>query len=671
MTTITPHQPGADATPSPGEQAKGYPRARLDAALTARYRSARADGRWLAEPVVAVLSSAGPPDDRPDRMPNVWLAKRIVLAGPWPWAGPRAGCGRCLQLRWERIRPDYERLAAVADARTGGPGNGDTIGDSAWPLLTEFLVDAVWRAFEHACAQSSGQGRSASQPPGSPAELSVTQVIIRSLHTVTFPLLADSTCPDCAVGPERVPAAPAQLPVPGSQAKPVPGSYRLRDARGYDLPRRALANPVCGVLGTATEQSLLWPTTAPISGNYKLRLVNGALAEVNWSGQANSFALSGDLAFIEGLERYAGTQRRHRAAARIARYADISDDALDPRDCGLYSDLGNKADPTMRPFTPELETSWVQGWSLRDERALWVPTRLVYYGPDAMPGNFVQDSSNGCASGGSIGEAVLFGLLELMERDAFLLGWYGNARLPSIDLATSANPELRNMIARASYLGYDVLAFDNRIDLPVPVVTGLAVRRDGGDGYLSFGAAASLDPEAALHGAVAEILTYIPALGTKLRSRRAEVAAMATDFTLVRHLADHPALFTLPEMAPHAHRYLGGTGPGPASVTDTYAAWNAVRPRHGDLLDDVKFCRDILAGAGFDVIAVDQTCLEQRTCGLHTVATIAPGLLPIDFGWSKQRALGMPRLRSAFRRAGWRTTDLRDEELHLVPHPFP
>jgi ribosomal protein S12 methylthiotransferase accessory factor len=670
MTTIAPLQPGAGAALT--QQATAGPRARLEAALTARYQRAMAGGsRWLAEPVVAVLSGASPPEDLPARMPNVWLAKRVVLAGPWPWAGAQAGCGRCLQLRWERIRPDYERLAAVHDARTSGPAAGGPAGRSAWPLLTEFLLDAVWQAFEHACAQSSGQGRSASQPPDSSGEVSVTQVIIRSLHTVTFPLLADSTCPDCATGSECGPGTPAQLPVPGSQAKSGPDSYRLRDARGYLLPRQALANPVCGALGTTTEQSLLWPTTAPISGSYKLRLNNGGLAEMNWSGQANSFALSGDLAFIEGLERYAGTQRRHRAPVRIARYADISGDALDPRDCGLYSDLGYDADPTMRPFTPELETSWVQGWSLRDERALWVPTRLVYYGPDAMPGNFVQDSSNGCASGGSIGEAVLFGLLELMERDAFLLGWYGNARLPRIDLSTSANPELRNMIDRASYLGYDVLAFDSRIDLPVPVVTGLAVRRDGGDGYLSFGAAASLDPEAALHGAVAEILTYIPALATKLRSRRAEVAAMAIDFTLVRHLADHPALFTLPEMAPHASRYLDGTGPGPASVTDTYAAWNAVRPRHGDLLDDIRFCRGVLAGAGFDVIAVDQTCLEQSTCGLHTVATIVPGLLPIDFGWSKQRALGMPRLRSAFRRAGWRSTDLCDEELHLVPHPFP
>ena len=48
-----------------------------------------------------------------------------------------------------------------------------------------------------------------------------------------------------------------------------------------------------------------------------------------------------------------------------------------------------------------------------------------------------------------------------------------------------------------------------------------------------------------------------------------------------------------------------------------------------------------------------------------------PGLLPIDFGWTRQRALLMPRLRTALRRAGLRADDLRDGRDPTVPHPFP
>ena len=59
---------------------------------------------------------------------------------------------------------------------------------------------------------------------------------------------------------------------------------------------------------------------------------------------------------------------------------------------------------------------------------------------------------------------------------------------------------------------------------------------------------------------------------------------------------------------------------------------------------------------------VDQTTAEQRGMGLRTVRVLAPGLLPIDFGWARQRALRMPRLLGALSAGA---------ELHRVPHPFP
>lgn len=80
---------------------------------------------------------------------------------------------------------------------------------------------------------------------------------------------------------------------------------------------------------------------------------------------------------------------------------------------------------------------------------------------------------------------------------------------------------------------------------------------------------------------------------------------------------------------------------------------------------------DAVTAAGFDVIVVDQTMPEQRELGLTTVSVIVPGLLPIDFGWTRQRALDMPRLRTALGAAGLRPGELTDAELNLAPHPFP
>jgi ribosomal protein S12 methylthiotransferase accessory factor len=152
-------------------------------------------------------------------------------------------------------------------------------------------------------------------------------------------------------------------------------------------------------------------------------------------------------------------------------------------------------------------------------------------------------------------------------------------------------------------------------------------------------------------------------------TRREELESMAGDYSLVRGLHDHPGLFALPEMAEHARHYLRSADPKP--MAEVYRSWAHARPATTDLSDDVRYCVAELARAGFDVIVVDQTAPEQRAAGLSSVRVIVPGLLPIDFGWSRQRALRLPRMFTALRRAGLRETDLTEADLHLVPHPFP
>ncbi|MGW3246223.1 TOMM precursor leader peptide-binding protein [Streptomyces sp. NPDC001070] len=584
--------------------------------------------------------------DRPAA--TVHLTWDAVLIGPWRGTDPaQTACGQCLAMRRQRLRTRSEREAWETGTATRAAGQ--------WPALPEYVVDAVSSLYEHALTS----GAAGPLPR-------VTRLDLATLQVASVPLLGDPLCPHCAPEAGTGTAEPVTALVP--RPKPAPEAYRLRSPRSYALPADALANPVCGVLGATTWTDVKSPTTAPVAGSVFMRGYAG-LTDVTWSGQANSFRASRDLAFLEGLERYAGTHRRRRGALLTEAYDVLGDRALDPRECGLYAAETYRDDPMLSPFEPDRPIPWVRGWSLRDERPVLVPARLVHYSAGVAADNFVFECSNGCAIGSCLEEAILFGLLELIERDSFLLGWYGNARLTEIDLGSCTRGATRAMVDRAALQGYDVHVFDNRVDLPVPVATGLAVRRDGGPGTLAFAAGAAFDPETAVESAVAEILTYIPHLPGQVSERPDELAAMARDFGLVRRLPDHAALFGLPEMAEHAASYLRPAAVRP--LGELYAEWERRRPRTGDLLDDVLLCRDVLSGAGFDVIAVDQTTPEQERMGLRTVCTLVPGLLPIDFGWTRQRALHMPRLRTAFRRAGLRGTDLGEDELRRVPHPFP
>ncbi len=644
-------------------------RARLQSALSARHAEVPGEGGPPA-PYVVPLGAAdvlgfGHPDPYAGARPaaSVQLTSRAVLIGPWGGGPDAAVCGQCLAMRWQRLRSRSEREALELGHEPQGAVD--------WPVLTEYAVDAVWATYSAVftglrSTPGAPGPENSTAPPADRVLPQVTRVDLVTLATATFPLLPEPLCPACVHEvPDTAEAARMTL---AATPKPDPGTYRLRTLDSYPLPTAALANPVCGALGSDIWINPTSTTTAPVAGTHFVRGYAG-LNDVTWSGQANRYATSRTLAHLEGLERYAGTHRRRGTTPVVDSYRNLTGQALNPADCGFYTPQTYATDPLVSPFDPDRPIPWVWGYSLRDDAPILVPARLAHYSAGVDADNFVFECSNGCATGGSLAEAILFGLLELVERDAFLLAWYGRARLTGIDLTGATAPAVRSMLDRAALHGYDVHAFDTRMDLAVPVITALAVRRDGGPGTLSFSAAAGFDPADTVEAALSEVLTYIPHLPYQVAERRAELEEMERDFTKVRHLKDHAQLYGLPSMARHAAEYLE-----PAAVlplTEVFADWEPLRPRTGDLLDDLRLLRNELQGAGYDVIAVDQTTPEQHRMGLHTVSTVVPGLLPLDFGWSRQRALHLPRLRTALRAAGRRADDLPEAEIKAAPHPFP
>jgi ribosomal protein S12 methylthiotransferase accessory factor len=618
----------------------------------------------LAVGVVAI-GARGVQDDPADAeraTALVHVTGDAVLVGPWgdvpPDGGAGAACGQCLAIRWQRLRSRSER-EALEHGRVPTP-----LG--SWPVVTDFLADAVAAqvALVVDRVPSPSPWGEGWQRPADLRERQVTRIDLATLGLLTVPVLREPTCPTCGPAGVDDPLAAGEL---APRPKPDPAVYRTRHVDDLDLPAAGLANPVAGAIGTKTWLNHLSPTTAPVAGGGFVRGYAG-LVDVTWSGQGASYDRSRTLAFVEGLERYAGTHRRHGREVVTAAYDDVADHAVHPLSCGDYEPRTYAEESLLEPFDPSRPIPWVWGRSLTRDRAVLVPSRLVYYSAGVDADNFVFECSNGCATGSSREEATLFGLLELLERDAFLIGWYAGLELPRVDLDDLDDPRITAMRARAALLGYDLHVLDNRIDIDVPVATSVAVRPDGSMGTLSVASGASLDPREAIEAAMSETLTYLPHLPSQAREGEAELRAMMADHDLVRHLTDHARMFGLPEMGVHTGHY---TSPRrSASFGETYAG-HLGAPGRTDLRDDLASVVDRIAAAGHEVVVVDQTSPEQAAAGLHTVATLAPGLIPIDFGWNRQRALRMPRLRTAPQRAGFVDHELDDEELVRVPHPFP
>ncbi|MGW8992240.1 TOMM precursor leader peptide-binding protein [Streptomyces zhihengii] len=641
--------------------AEAAPWARSAEELAGRLRTALAAHGGAAAADVAPLGVADAfrterPPAAPGSVPVRFYGRQAVV-GPFP-GGPGGDdpCGTCLERRWQAVRS-----VALREALEIGSGTR-AAGDS--PYVTPFAADALAALI---AARSAGLG------PAERVFPVVHLVDLASLRVRHYPLVPDPECHRCGRAEEDTArsARPDLRPAP----KHRPGSFRVRDIADYDLPVEPYANPVCGSLGPSVVQDVASLSTSATIGCFSMRS-GDYLRETFWGGHADTFAQSVRIGVLEGLERYAGMRARaKRAGVRDSLDALTArgERALDPRVVGLYSPEFHRANPRVTPFTPDREIPWVWGWSLRDREPVLVPEVLTYYHAPGLENRFVQESSNGCASGGSLAEAAYFGLMEVVERDAFLLAWYGRQPLPEIDPRTSGSRRTRHMVDRLEMYGYEARFFDTRISFPVPVVTGVAVRPDGGPGRMCFGAGAGLDPEAALAGALCEIATDAVNLQSRTERDEERLRAMAYDFDKVEALHDHPLSYGIPEMGDHAHFLLGEPGaprPPKRTLADVYGD-GSLLPVSDDLLEDLTRCADVVAAAGFDVIVVDQTMPEQRRLGLHTVSVLVPGLLPIDFGWTRQRALGMPRLRTALREAGLRDRDLVPEDFNPAPHPFP
>lgn len=560
-------------------------------------------------------------------------------------------CPLCLERRWLalRSREEQETLNTLQQAFIFG----------ANPRLLPSALEMIWIVIAEVLSQHN--------PAKHPTESRHLYALnLDSLNLARHELIADSSCLFCA---RSEPDKPAVFQL-SSRPKRGPLDYRLVKPQEYGLPELGYVNPVCGMLGSASAIDHYHTVTAPVSGKFLMK--NGTdFYDVWWGGHTTNFRTSKYVGQLEGLERYCGHWARSREIAVVDSYKNLGTEALDPRTCGLYQPALYEENPHFQRFSEDRKLSWIWGYSLGGKRPILVPEPLVYYGgrTTKKDGPFVYDNSNGCAIGSCLEEAIFYGLLELIERDNFLLCWYAKLAPPRIDPWSSRNPSTLRLLDRIERLGYDAHFLDTRLDTEIPTITAVLVNRKDEIGKLVLAAGVGLDPEDAIRSALCEVSAYVASISWRVQKRLEEMREAAKDFTKILLLDQHPLLHALPEMAEHSAFLL--QNPLLRSVEDTYESYRAAHAPNADLLDDLRYCLDVIFKLGMDVIVVDQTSPEVEEVGLKVARVIVPGLLPIDFGWGMQRVYSLPRLRTVPRTAGFLDKDFDPQLLNTTPHPFP
>jgi ribosomal protein S12 methylthiotransferase accessory factor len=308
----------------------------------------------------------------------------------------------------------------------------------------------------------------------------------------------------------------------------------------------------------------------------------------------------------------------------------------------------------------------VWAYSFRDGDRVLIPERAAFWGPrhDGEV-SFFYDTSNGCALGNSVEEAILHGLREVAERDSFLLTWYRRLALPEVELPTDG--ELGALLRKARlFTGFDFRCFQSTMEYRLPTFW-LAAEARTADGPAVFaGSGAHPDPEQAVTGGMHELIGSILATRHSYPRRRAEGLQMLDDPTLIRRMEDHSLVGALPEARSRYSFLLDAQRPKVA-LSDVAGT---VVDHDPDLRGDLHRAVGDLLAAGLDVLAVDQTMPELARNGLHCVRVIVPGLIPVTFGHVNRRTVGLPRLTDGTG-LPYDSQLPAGEEVGGVPHPFP
>ncbi len=401
-------------------------------------------------------------------------------------------------------------------------------------------------------------------------------------------------------------------PLPALELGATPRRFATDNGHRQVSPKQTLArietltSPITGVVsrpqrvGLGRRLPVYTATCATAPGANGIRRPTGAMGKGLGDEQARASCIA------EGIERYScqffGDEPRRRA-----RLEEIAELAIDPRSMLLFSDAQYAArrpaaasdhHSVPAPFDAGAPIEWSPVRSLTTGATRWVPAANCFFGyfdSEATSSEpFAFGDSNGCAAGNTLEEALLQGVLELIERDATALWWYPRVRRRAIALESFTEPLFDELAASYDDGGLELAMLDLTVDTDVAVVAAVSWRRSDGGG-VALGLGAHLDPRLAASRALSE-----------LEQALAEEAGEDTEFG--RWLATE-TIETQPYLMP----------------ADAPPLMAGELPRHelADLRDELDWCVAKLESLGHDVLAYDHT---RPDVGFPVVRVIAPGL---------------------------------------------
>lgn len=368
----------------------------------------------------------------------------------------------------------------------------------------------------------------------------------------------------------------------------------------------------------------------------------------------------------ETIERYAGAFGHHdrQIKASFNGLIEKQISAVNPEEIDLFSP--EQLEEEGFPYTSigkDTEINWIQGYDLTNETEIFYPASLVLLSSQANDAGrkLGYSTSSGLAAHSSPLEAIIGGLNEQAERDAFSIAWYSKLALPRI------NPFSSKRLARfwdryVTPSGVEVHLIDVSSINSLPTIVAVSVNEHTETAPVAFGAATKESLEEACKSASIESLqtrNWVKANqrdGDKTISLEDDLREKIVDFE------DHITFYINREAAEKTRFiYQGPHKP-------LHADWD-LQPGSSRLqvLDEMV---DRVRNHNGRVLTFNLTTPDIAGCGGYVYKTIVHGFNQLDCGYSR-RFLGGQRLRTRPFEMGLVNSKLEFDDFNVWPHPFP
>ena len=207
-------------------------------------------------------------------------------------------------------------------------------------------------------------------------------------------------------------------------------------------------------------------------------------------------------AMMEGFERYSA-EKQDCDETITASLDEISDlgNYIDPVSLNLPKDFKKEAIKLM-------QLEWSISKDIISGEDYYIPTNAVYhpYIHDNQVQSLFKSNTNGLASGNILEEAILHGMLEVIERDAWSIFELTHKNYAQIDLDSIESETVNDILEKFESEGIKIKLMDFTADVKIPTIAASAddtVTKDAG--LLTLGMGTHLDPEVAVLRALTEV----------------------------------------------------------------------------------------------------------------------------------------------------------------------